>query len=160
MKGHSPEFFLEIPPYRGLPFDVILRKLFMRVVAFLKEALPVVMLGVLVVNILEYFNIFSAVSDFCAPVITGLLGLPKEAVTALVIGFLRKDLAVGLLTTLSLSAAQLTVAVVVLAMTFPCIATFVILFKELGLKETIKSTLIMILCSISAGAILRLLLHF
>lgn len=160
LKGFSPEFLLEIPPYRGFPVGVIFKKLFMRVKAFLKEAIPVVMLGVLMINIMDFFGIFDIIADLAAPVIKGLLGLPKEAVGSLVVGFVRKDIAVGLLTTLGLSVKQLVVSTVVLAMTFPCIATFVILFKELGIKDTIKSTLIMISISIAVGALLNLILSF
>lgn len=53
--------------------------------------------------------------------------LPKEAVVAIAVGFFRKDVAVGMLGTLGLTAKQLVVAVTVLAMFFPCIATFAVL---------------------------------
>ncbi len=90
-----------------------------------------------------------------APVIHGLFGLPKEAIIALVIGFLRKDVAIGMLAPLGLSAKQLFIAAALLAMSFPCIATFIVLWKELGLKDLIKSTLIMITISIIVGTMLN-----
>ena len=46
----------------------------------------------------------------------------------------------------------------VLAMFFPCIATFVVLLKELGLKDFIKSTAIMIVTAILTGGILNIIL--
>jgi len=52
------------------------------------------------------------------------------------------------------------VATVVLAMTFPCIATFVVLFKELGLKRLIQSVLIMISISLITGIALNYLLSY
>jgi len=42
-----------------------------------------------------------------------------------------------------------------LAVSFPCIATFVVIWKELGFKDLIKSTLIMIITSIIIGTILN-----
>ena len=69
-------------------------------------------------------------------------------------GFLRKDVAVGMLAPLDLSLRQLIVASVVLTAYFPCAATFVVLFRELGLKDMIKSTAIMILIAFSVGALL------
>jgi ferrous iron transport protein B len=82
--------------------------------------------------------------------------LPKEAVVALAIGFLRKDVAVGMLMPLGLNANQLFIGATLLAISFPCVASFVVLGKELGIKGLIKSTLIMLGISILVGA----LLHF
>jgi ferrous iron transport protein B len=111
----------------------------------------------LIINVLYFLGVFNAVANFTAPVITGLLGLPKEAVTAIVIGFLRKDVAMGLLAPLSLSAGQLVVGSVVLAMFFPCIATFAVLLRELGFKTLLKSVAIMIVASLVVGGLLNLI---
>jgi ferrous iron transport protein B len=91
-------------------------------------------------------------------VITGLLGLPKEAVVAIVIGFLRKDVAVGMLVPLGLTIKQLIIACVVLSMFFPCIATFAVMLRELGIKGLIRSTGIMIATALIVGTILNLIL--
>ncbi|MDD5238643.1 MAG: ferrous iron transporter B [Candidatus Omnitrophica bacterium] len=155
LKGYSPEFLLEIPPYRFPPLTVLGKKLFFRIKGFLIEAVPIVLLGVLIINILMFFRLFDFITAIFAPVIQGLFGLPKEAVVALVIGFLRKDVAVGMLMPLGLSAKQLFIAATLLAISFPCIATFAVLLKELGLKDLIKSTLIMIVISIIVGTILN-----
>jgi ferrous iron transport protein B len=156
LKGYSPEFLLEIPPYRFPQPSMLLKKLYFRIRGFLIEAVPVVLLGVLAINILIYLKLFDAVTNIFAPVIKGLFGLPKEAVAALVIGFLRKDVAVGMLMPLGLTAKQLFIAATLLAISFPCIATFAVLLKELGLKELIKATLIMITVSIIVGTALNL----
>jgi len=124
----------------------------------LVEAAPIVLLGVLVINILLYFSLLDSISGIFAPVIQGLFGLPKEAVVALIIGFLRKDVAVGMLMPLSLSPKQLFIAATLLAISFPCIATFIVLLKELGLKYLIGATGIMIAVSIIVGSILNLVL--
>jgi len=90
-----------------------------------------------------------------APVVTGILGLPAEAITALLIGFLRKDVAMGMLGLLQLNGRELVVGSVVLAMSFPCVATFIVLWRELGLKDLLKSTALMILSAVAAGGILN-----
>ena len=158
MPGYSPEFLLEIPPYRFPPLHMLAQKLYFRIRGFLIEAVPVVLIGVAVVNILIYFDLFNVISSIFAPIIHGLFGLPKEAIAALVIGFLRKDVAVGMLVPLGLSAKQLFIAATLLAISFPCIATFIVLWKELGLKDLIKSTLIMVAISIMVGTTLNLLI--
>ena len=88
----------------------------------------------------------------------GLFGLPEEAVSAIVIGFLRKDMAVGMMDTIDLSADQLVVGSVVLAMFFPCIASFVVLARELGLKDMLKSVGIMLAVALIVGGLLNLIL--
>ena len=43
-------------------------------------------------------------------------------------------------------------------MFFPCIATFVVLFKELGVPDMLKSTAIMASSALIAGGLLNLIL--
>jgi len=158
VKGFSPELLIEIPPYRLPLWRTVLQKLWMRVYGFLKEAMPIILAAVLVINILYTLGVFDAIANFTAPVVTGLLGLPKEAVVALVIGFLRKDVAIGMLAPLGLSAGQLVVGSVVLAMFFPCIATFVVLLRELGITGMLKSAAIMVTTALVVGGVLNLIL--
>jgi ferrous iron transport protein B len=158
VRGFSPELLIEMPPYRLPRWRTSLQKLWFRVYGFLAEAIPIILGAVLITNILYIFGVFNAIANFTAPVVTGLFGLPKEAVTALVIGFLRKDVALGMLAPLVLTAKQLVVGSVVLAMFFPCIATFVVLVRELGVIGMLKSAGIMITAALITGGILNLIL--
>jgi ferrous iron transport protein B len=156
--GFSPEIFLEIPPYRFPPILALFKKMYWRLRDFIIDAMPIVIGGVAVINLFYFFNLFDFIINACAPVVTGLLGLPKEAVVAVVVGFLRKDVAVGMLVPLGLTVKQLVVSSVVLSMFFPCIATFAIFLKELGWKDLAKATAIMIFASLLAGSILNRIL--
>lgn len=158
LKGKSLELILEVPPYRLPNINALGKKLWMRMVIFLKEAEPLVLIGVFVINILYFFKVFDFLADITAPLFIHVFGLPKESAVALVIGFLRKDVAIGLLGTLDLTSKQLTVAATVLSMFFPCIATFIVLIKELGVIDMLKSVAIMIISSIAVGGILNLIL--
>ncbi len=158
VRGFNPELLVEIPPYRLPPWRVIGEKLWLRVFGFIKEALPIVLGTVLVVNILYTLGVFNAIANVTAPVLTGLWGLPKETITALVIGFLRKDVAMGMLAPLTLTAKQLVVSSTVLAMLFPCVATFVILGRELGLRDLLKAVGIMIAAALIMGSLQNLVL--
>lgn len=158
VKGESPEIFVEIPPYRMPYMKVLFEKVWMRVKWFIKEAVPFVMVGVLAVNLLYALGVIEFLGKLAAPVITGIMGLPEETVAALVVGFLRKDVAVGMLAPLGLSVKQLVIASVVLTMYFPCVATFTVLIKELGVKDMMKSALIMIVATLFVGGILNLIL--
>jgi ferrous iron transport protein B len=158
VRGFTPELLIEIPPYRLPPWRAALQKLWMRTYGFLVEAVPIILGAILVINVLYFLGIFEAIADFTAPVVTGLFGLPKEAVTALVIGFLRKDVALGMLAPLALTNGQLVVGSVVLSMFFPCIATFVILLRELGVVNMLKAAGIMIAAALIVGGLLNLVL--
>jgi len=158
VKGESPEIFLEIPPYRRPSIKTMLKKTWMRVRWFLAEAVPWMLIGVLLINILYAVGFFDLLGSLFAPLMEGWLGLPSDAAPAILIGFLRKDLAVGMLLPLGLSAAQLVIAAVMLTMYFPCVATFVVLMKELGLKDMLKASFMMVFMSLTVGGILRLIL--
>ena len=158
VRGFNPELLVEIPPYRLPPWRVIGEKLWLRVSGFIKEALPIVIGTVLVVNILYILGVFNAIADITAPVLTGLWGLPKETITALAVGFLRKDVAMGMLTPLALTAKQLVISSTVLAMLFPCVATFVILARELGVRDLLKAVGVMIAAALVMGSLQNLVL--
>ncbi len=158
VRGFSPELLIEIPPYRMPSRQAVLRKLWMRVYGFLREALPIIMLSIFVVSILFSLGVFDAIASVAAPIVSGIFGLPEEAVVAIMVGFLRKDVAVALLAPLGLSAAQLVIGCVVLTMFFPCIAAFVILARELGSRGLLAAIGIMLAATLVVGGLLNLLL--
>ncbi len=158
LKGFSPELLIEIPPYRVPLWGTTIQKLWGRTRGFLLEAVPIILSAVLVINILFVLGIFDHIASFTAPVITGVLGLPEESVTAVIVGLLRKDAALGMLALSVMTAKQMVIGSVVLTMFFPCIATFAVLLRELGLKDFLKSAAIMLVSSIAVGGILNVLL--
>jgi len=157
LPGESPEIFMEIPSYHIPHLGSLLKKLKMRIMEFLNEAVPLVLVGILIINILTTVGIMNLISSLAAPVATRVWGLPKEVIPAMMIGFLRKDVAVGMLKPLHLSIKQLVIASTVLAVYFPCVATFFVLVKELGLKDMAKATLIMVTISLTVGGAINLL---
>ncbi len=155
VRGECPEIFLEIPPYRRPSVRVILKKTWMRIRWFLSEAIPFLFLGVLMINVLYTVGFIEWMGGLFAPLMEGWLGIPGEAVAALLVGFFRKDLAVGMLLPLGLNARQMVVATTVLSLYFPCVATFAVLLKELGMKDTAKSTAIMLVTALLVGGAMR-----
>ena len=158
VRGFSPELLIEIPPYRIPHLRALATKLWMRVYGFLRDALPIILAAIFVIGILYTLGVFDYIANLAAPVVSGLFGLPKDAVIAIVVGFLRKDVAIGMLAPLSLSAGQLVVGSVVLAMFFPCIAAFVVLARELGVRGMLGATGIMLVAAIIVGSLLNLVL--
>lgn len=158
VKGESPEIFVEIPPYRLPDFRGLLKKIWIRIKWFLKEAVPFVLIGVFFANLLYMLGVVRVVGNVFSPVTTRVMGLPAEAAGAIIVGFLRKDIAIGMLAPLNLSLKQLVIASVVLSMFFPCIATFSVMLRELGIKDMAKSAGIMILSSIVVAGMLNFVL--
>lgn len=159
LKGQSPEILVDIPPYRMPYLRHLAKKLGMRMLWFLREAVPWVLAGVLLVNILYSTGAIHLAGQAASPVIKGLLGLPENAVAALVVGFLRKDVAIGMLAPLDLDLRQTVVGCAVLAMFFPCVAMFAVMLRELGWRDTVRSTGIMVGAALAAGSILNLVLR-
>lgn len=153
--GESPEILIDIPPYRFPYLKGLLKKHYIRMKWFLKEALPFVLLGVLVVNVLKVLGVIEFAGTVAAPVVENWLGLPKESVAGLIIGFLRKDVAVGMLQPLDMTFRQVVVASVVLTMYFPCVATFAVMFREFGLKDMLKAAAIMVIAALTVGGALN-----
>jgi ferrous iron transport protein B len=158
IKGFSPELLIEIPSYRVPSWRVLLKKLWMRVHGFLREAVPIIIAAIFVIGVLYSLGVFDFIANITAPLVSGVFGLPKDAVVAIVIGFLRKDVAIGMLAPLALTPEQLVVGCVVLSMFFPCIATFVVLARELGVKRVIGATAIMLTSAVVVGGLLNLAL--
>jgi len=158
IRGESPEIFLEIPPYRRPSFATILKKTWMRVRWFLTEAIPWLFIGVLLITLFYALGVIQWVGNLFAPVMEGWLGLPREATVSLLVGFLRKDLAVGMLLPLGMTAMQLVIAATILTIYFPCVATFAVLIKELGIRDMVKAAGIMIFTALAVGGLMRMVL--
>ncbi|MEI8003735.1 MAG: ferrous iron transporter B, partial [Methanothrix sp.] len=149
--GESPEIFLEIPPYRMPNLGSLFKKTFIRIREFLKEAVPYIALGMIVMNFFYLSGLMHLIGEALRPVVSGLLGLPSNAATALIIGFLRKDVGIGMFAPLDMTAAQLVVASVVLALYFPCVATFMVMLRELGVSGTLKSVALRLVAALLVG---------
>jgi len=158
VRGESPEILLEIPPYRFPYWKALLKKLWIRVRQFVTEAVPYVLLGVAAAGLLYGTGLVNLIGRAAGPVIQGMMGLPRETTGALIVGFLRKDVAVGMLAPLHLGLRQLIVACTVLAIYFPCVATFTVLLRELGLRDMLKASLIMVATAVTVGSLLNLVL--
>jgi ferrous iron transport protein B len=155
-KGSTPSLLAEMPSYRIPSVKMQFKKLWNRLRGFFKEAVPLMMLGILLVQILFLTGVLDILFKIAAPVVTGLWGLPKETVSAMLVGIIRKDAAVALLVPLKLTGPQTITAIVTLVLYFPCVATYTVLARELGLKDLLKVTGIMLASTLIMGILLNL----
>lgn len=157
LKGETPELLCEIPPYRLPRFSFLMKKVWLRLSSFVKEAIPLIILGIFFIAILDLSGAIGFASKILGAPILYILGLPPETVLVMISGFLRKDVSIALLTPFNLSPHQLIVACLFLVLYLPCIATFFVMSKELGLKDTMKLVAIMFFSGLLIGGILNLL---
>jgi ferrous iron transport protein B len=158
IREESPEIFMEIPQYRMPVIGALVKKTFLRIRTFVSEAVPYIGIGILMMNVFEITGLMEKTGDLASPIVSGVLGLPEEAATALILGFLRKDIGIGMFVPLGLSPEQLIIAAVVLAMYFPCVATLTVLMKELGAYDTIRAVAFRLIAAVMVGGTLRVVL--
>jgi len=163
--GERPGFFLEIPPIRKPTLTNIAVKTSSRVVWYLKEAVPLFMLGTFVLFVLHKLALLGLIQSFATPVVVNILGLPDKTTEAFLIGFLRRDYgAAGLFAMAQkglLTPIQSVVSLVTITLFIPCLAHFFMLIKERGIKMALTIAAIIFPIAIFFGGLLNwALLHF
>jgi ferrous iron transport protein B len=154
--GKIPEILMDVPPYQRPTLQNISLKVTMRTVAFLKEGVPFVMIGIILVNALYIIGAIDFLATFMAPVFEGWFGVPRETAGPLVAAFLRKDLAIAQLGAIEMSSYQMISSVVLVTIYFPCVATFIMMLKEGG-KAFLGSLIALIAVAFTYGGLLHLI---
>ncbi|HVY61147.1 MAG TPA: ferrous iron transporter B [Planctomycetota bacterium] len=158
--GDASDFIIELPPIRRPRAANIARKTLARIEWYLKEAVPLFVVGTLVLFVLDRLNALGAISRAMEPLVTGLLGLPADCATAFVVGFLRRDYgAVYLLDAArggSLTQSQVLVAAVTITLFLPCIATWFMLVREFGMKIASATAALVVVLAFGVGALMHL----
>ncbi|MBI5562666.1 MAG: ferrous iron transport protein B [Deltaproteobacteria bacterium] len=164
LPGETSDFILEIPPVRMPQLSNIALKTAVRVQWYLKEAVPLFIVGTLTLFVLDKTRALGAIEYAASPFIKGFLGLPVEATSAFIVGFLRRDYgAAGLLALQKqgmLDPVQVVVSLVTITLFIPCIANLFVIIKERGWKAALWMTLFIFPFAIFIGGILNLILRF
>ncbi|MBE0416353.1 MAG: ferrous iron transport protein B [Coriobacteriia bacterium] len=134
--GVSTDLLIDLPSLRVPRLDNVVRKSFMKVYHFMKEVTLFFLIGALAISVLEVTGALSAIQTFAVPLTVGWLGLPAEAATAFVMGFVRRDFGAAGFFTMNLTAAQLLVSMVTITLFVPCIASVMVIWKERGAGYT------------------------
>jgi ferrous iron transport protein B len=138
--GDAGDFILEIPPMRRPQLANVAVKTVSRLDWYLREVIPLFLAGTAALFLLDRVGALAALSRLGEPLVTGWLGLPAQTSNAFLVGFLRRDFgAVYLLDAATgpdavLSPHQILVAMVTITLFMPCVANFLMIAKEHGLK--------------------------
>lgn len=161
--GTAGDFILEIPPVRVPKLSNITIKVLARTEWYLKEAVPLFIIGTVLLYLLDAFNLLTKIQAGLAPLVVGALGLPAEAANAFVIGFLRRDYgAAGLFVMQQggrLDGVQTVVALTVITLFIPCIANFLVMIKERGRKAGFAIAGFILLFAFGFGALMNFVLR-
>jgi len=139
--GESPGLIIEMPVYRIPTVRTVVNKAWWRIREFIVEAWPLLIVGSVVLAILNYIDVARYLNLLVFP-LSWILGLPREVGVPLIFGILRKELSLVMLGqalgsmefSSVLSPVQMITYTVFVVFYIPCLATMVVIRKELGGK--------------------------
>jgi len=156
--GERSMLLVELPPLRWPQFSNVLIKTMARLEWYLKEVVPIFLLGTALMFALDKTGILDLLLQAGQPIVTGWLGLPPEASAAFLMGFLRRDFgATGLFVMQSqglLSPLQVEVAMVTVTLFIPCIASVMMIAKERTWRTALGMVLLIFPLAIFVGGVL------
>jgi ferrous iron transport protein B len=162
--GDSTQFILELPPLRWPQFGNILIKTLSRLEWYLQEAVPLFILGTLLLFALNKTGSLAALEQWATPVVVHWLGLPAQSTGSFILGFLRRDYGAAGLFTLArqglLNQNQVLVALVTITLFVPCVANFFMMIKERGWKVALIIASVVVLIALLVGGLLNWALIF
>lgn len=162
MPGERSSLLVELPPLRLPQFSNVALKTLARLEWYIKEVVPLFLLGAALMFILDRTGILKTLIHLGEPLVTGWLGLPAEASAAFLMGFLRRDFgATGLFLMQSqglLSPVQVVVSMVTITLFIPCIASVMMIAKERSWKTALGMLVFIIPLAFLVGGVLNLVL--
>ena len=161
--GEKPDFFIELPPLRLPALGNIVMKTLSRIEWYLKEAVPLFILGTLVLFLFDKMKVLEWLESVSAPLVVHFLGLPSKTTEAFLMGFLRRDYAAAGMFDLArqgmMNENQVIVSLVTLTLFVPCLAAFFMMVKERGMKTAFLMMALIIPFALLVGGLLNFILH-
>ena len=162
--GESSDFILEIPPLRIPQISNIVVKTLARIEWYLKEAVPLFILGTIILFGFHKTKVLILLERVTTPLIVYFLGLPARVTEAFIIGFLRRDYGAAGLFIMAregqLNPHQILVSLVTITLFIPCIAQFFMMIKERGLRKTLWMSAVIFPIAFGVGGMINLVLKF
>lgn len=138
LKGKVDPLVIEIPNLLLPNAKAYGKKLMLRMRHFLVDAEVPMLISILIAAVLKETGLLNYIAVWLEPIVSGWLGLPKEAVIALILGIIRREMAVApLLEIECLTALQAFVGGTVALLYLPCLSVFGILTREFNSKTAL-----------------------
>jgi ferrous iron transport protein B len=156
--GESTPLLIELPPLRWPRPAAVARKTAIKTYGFLKEATPWFAAGAVVVGVLQVTGGLELWSRLLRPLVVDWLRLPPEAATAFVMGLVRRDFGAAGLYDMGLTPTQALVALVVITLFVPCVASLMVMLKEHGMRTAARIWVgTWVVAFLAGGLLIRLL---
>ncbi len=155
LPGKAIEFFTELPSYRIPSIKLMANKIWIRIAEYFSEVLPMITVGVLIMNLLDYLKVIEYLTNVLKKPVELVLGLPPEIAPIMLLGFLRKDVSIALLAPLHLSSHQFIIASIFLVLYTPCISAFFTMFRELRPNTALKIIGLILVTAVAVTAVLH-----
>lgn len=160
LKGFTKPMVLEIPNLLMPNVNTLVKKIWMKIKHYLKEAQGPMFYGILLAAVLVETGALVHIGRALEPLTTQWLGLPQEASLALILGIIRRELAVVPLIDMNLTTVQLITGSVVALFYIPCVSAFVVLVKELKLKTGLAIVALTFFFAFFFGGVIQFTLNF
>ena len=159
--GRRIPLVTELPPMRLPILGNVLKKTGGRLKWYLIEVIPLFLLGTFIMYSLDKTGILPAIIEAGEPLVSGWLGLPKEASAAFVMGFLRRDFgATGLFALAhSLDPIQAVVGMITITLFIPCFASLMMMVKEQGSKVALGMVAVIVPFAFFIGGLFNIVLR-
>jgi len=162
LPGAPARFYMELPPLRRPRVGNVLIKTYTRMQWYFLEVLPLFLLASVLMWAGQRTGVFAALVAALQPVV-GALGLPAETAGVFLFGFFRRDYGAAGLFEMTRSGAldqiQLAVAGVTLTLFVPCVAQFLMMMKERGVRTALGMLAFITPFAFGAGYLLNLVLR-
>ncbi|MEE9399569.1 MAG: ferrous iron transporter B [Dehalococcoidales bacterium] len=159
--GKRASFYMEVPPLRLPKISNVLVKTYTRLQWYFVEVLPLFILASILLWLGSLTGVFGLIISGLEPLVK-VIGLPLETAIVFLYGFFRRDFgAAGLYDLHSsgvLSGVPLVVTAVILTLFIPCVAQFLVMLKERGIKTALAITAFIFPFAFLVGFVLNLVL--
>jgi len=163
LPGPRSDLILEVPPMRRPQLRNIVIKTVGRLEWYLKEAVPIFVLGTLVLFVLDATGALARVVHASEPAVVGLLNLPPKAAEAFLIGFFRRDYGsagfYALFQQGLLTPVQAVVGLVTITLFVPCVANVFVIVKERGARTAVAMTAFIFPFAFAVGGVVNVALR-
>jgi len=163
LPGERSDLILEVPPIRRPQLGNIVVKTAGRLEWYLKEAVPIFVLGTFVLFVLDATGSLARIVHASEPAVVGLLNLPPKAAEAFLVGFFRRDYgSAGIYALFGqglLTPVQAVVALVTITLFVPCVANFFVIVKEHGLRTAVAMSAFIFPFAFAVGGAVNLALR-
>ncbi|MFC1522290.1 ferrous iron transport protein B [Elusimicrobiota bacterium] len=158
-KETQSDFIMEIPPMRMPDINNVAIKVYYRMTHFIKEAVPLFLLGALILFSMEKLGILYLIQKLMSPIVETFLALPIKSLEGFILCLVRHEQGAAVLLEMAkagqFSYISVIVVIVVITGFIPCIPNIAAIGKRLGMIHAGIMTLVITSAAIITGGVLN-----